>query len=354
MAKINEIVEYIRNMTVTDILNIWIAVAIVIVFMIFRGALAYIVIKIFKLKEKKSKKIKSNAFYIPLKSFFGFLGIYLAIVFLSEPLNISQDLMNIITKIFRIVVIIATAVGLANSITTKASFITKIQEKSDRDIDKSTVRIIIRVIRVAIYIVAGVMVIADLGYNLNGLIAGLGLGSLVITLAAQDTVKNLLGGLTLVLDKPLNIGDYIIINTIEGTVEDIGFRTTKVRTIDNSMLYVPNSIMVASALINCSQKSKNRYRKIISLDAENHLEKIEECKKKILEVLQAHEMVEQDNIIIKFAEISPKGMDLLIDCFINTVEFNEYLAIKEDINYKIMQVFNNEGVKLASNYKQSV
>ncbi len=351
MTKVNEIIEFIKNMTVENIIDIWIAIAIVIAFRMLSGTLAYIVIKMFNFKEKDRKKIKNNAFYDPLRVFFWLLGIYLAIIFLREPFNISQEIMNTITKIFKIVVIIVTAIGLAKSITTKSSFILKMQEKSERDVDKHTVKILIKAIRVIIYVVAAFLVVTELGYNLNGLIAGLGIGGLVVTLAAQDTLKNLIGGITLILDKPFKIGDYIIINNIEGTVEDIGFRTTKVRTIDNSMLYVPNSVMVVSAVINCSQKLKNRYRKIISLDKESKKERIESSKAQILEMLQTHEMVQEDEIIIKFSEISPKGIDLLIDCFVKTTDLHEFLDIKEDINYKIMQIFESEGVKLADSFQ---
>lgn len=351
MTQINEIIDKIKNMGIEGIIDIWIAIAIVIVFRIFSGTVAYIIIKMFKFKEKNSKKIKNNAFYDPLRSFFFFLGIYLAVLFLSTPFNISQEVMNVVTRIFKIVIIITTAVALANSITTKSAFIKKMQAKTDKSLDKHTLKILIKAIKIVIYVIAGFLVITELGFNLNGLIAGLGIGSLAVTLAAQDTIKNFFGGLTLVLDKPLKIGDYIIINNIEGTVEDIGFRTTKVRTIDNSLLYVPNAVMVASAFVNCSQKTKNRYRNIISLDLNNDLEKIERCKAKILEMLNAHEMVQKEDILIKFTAISSKGIDILVDCFVNTVEAKEFLDIKEDINYKIVQIFNNEGVKLSNGFQ---
>lgn len=346
MASISEAIEGIRNIGIEGIIDIWIAIAIIIVFRIFRGSLTYIIIKMFKFKEKSSKKIKANAFYEPLKSFFGFLGIYLAIWFLSGPFNISQEFMDIVTKIFKIVIIITTAVGLAKSITIKSGFMKKIQEKSDKDLDKSTLIIIVKIIRALIYVIAGFMVITDLGYNLNGLIAGLGIGSVVITLAAQDTAKNLVGSLTIMFDQSLKIGDYIKIGTYEGTVEDITFKSTKIRALDGSVIYIPNSKIASSELINCSQKTKNRYRKIISLDMATPLDKIENCKLKILATLTENELVDKNSVSVRFTDISTNGMDMLIDCFIDSIDDGRVTTIKEEFNYKIMQIFNNEGVKL--------
>lgn len=347
MALIDQITGFFNNITLDIIISMWVAIAIIFVFRIFRGTFAYIIIKMFKIKEKNSKKIKQNAFYEPLRSFFGFLGIYLAILILSEPFNISDNIMNIITKAFKIIIILTTAIGLANSINTKSTFVKKMQEKSTKDLDKSTIRVIIRVIKAIIYLIAGFMVITELGYNLSGLITGLGISSVVITLAAQDTAKNLIGGLTIVLDKPFKLGDYIKIGDNEGTVEDITFRSTKIRTIDNSVVYIPNLQLSSSSVVNSSQKTRNRYRNLINMELDTSLAKIGSCKTKINKMLMETNGVIQDTIKVKVSNVSQEGIELLIDCFIDTINDDEFTNIKEKINCEIMKVFNDENIVLA-------
>lgn len=349
MSTINGIIDFVKNISLETIIDIWIAIAIIIAFRILRGALAYIIIKMFKLKEKDSKKIKNNAFYEPLKSFFGILGIYLAILLLAEPFNISQEIMDVITKIFKIVVIVVVATGLANSITTKSAFMAKIQEKSDKDLDKTSIKFIAKAIKGVIYLIAGFMIIADLGYNLNGLIAGLGVGSVVITLAAQDTAKNLFGGLVIMLDKPFKIGDTIKIGSQQGIVEDFSFRSVRVRIADNSLLYIPNSEVAANEVINCSQKLRSRYNKNIVISGKTSLDKLDNCKLKILQVLPENELVDKNTIIVAFKNISNNGISLAVDCYVNTVDEAQFLNITEEFNYKIMKAINSEGIELASN-----
>ena len=100
-----------------------------------------------------------------------------------------------------------------------------------------------KIIRGVIYVVAIFIIIANLGIDISGLIAGLGLGGVIITLAAQDTAKNLIGGVVIFLDKPFVVGDWIQMDTFEGTVEDITFRSTRVRTFENSVVNIPNSVI---------------------------------------------------------------------------------------------------------------
>ena len=347
MTTIDNIKSFFDNITLETVIDVWIAIAIILLFRIFSGPLSYIIIKMFKLKEKDSKKIKNNAFYDPLKSFFGFLGLYLAIVFLSAPLGISQEIMNIITKAFKIIIILRTATGLAKSITTKSSFILKLKEKSSKNIDKNTVVIIVKIIKIAIYLFATFLVITELGYNLNGLITGLGIGSVVITLAAQDTAKNLIGGVTIFLDRPFKIGDFIKVGEFQGTVEDITFRSTRVRTLDNSVLYIPNAQMSSSTVINTSQKIKNRYRNTIIIERETSLHKVEICKNKIVNSIKEVDGVIVDSVYARITNVSQNGIEMLIDCFVNTTDDLEFLEVKENINYVVMEILKNENINLA-------
>ena len=257
------------------IMDILIAIGIILFFRIFSTIFSYIIIRMFKIKEKKSKSIKESAFYTPIKIFFILLGFYLAIIFLREPLELSEEIMLIATKIFKIVSIIVSARGLAQSFTTKSNLVKTIKNKMNYNMEDSMFQFMLKATRSIIYGIAGFIVITELGFNLNGIVAGLGIGGVIITLAAQDTAKNLFGGLVIFLDKPFIVGDWIQMEDFEGTVEDITFRSTRVRTFENSLVNIPNSIISNSSIINWSKMEKRRYKTNLCVEIDTPLDKLQ-------------------------------------------------------------------------------
>ena len=137
-----------------------------------------------------------------------------------------------------------------------------------------------------------------LGINLNGLVAGLGLGSVVITLAAQDTAKNIFGGLVIFLDKPFIVGDWIEVQDYEGTVEDITFRSTRVRTFENSLVNIPNAVISNESIINWSRMERRRNKVNLCLELDTPLEKVQIIQDRIKEMLKQHDDVIDETIIV--------------------------------------------------------
>ena len=339
--------------TITDILSkfnretsidLIIAIMIVAVLYILSPLFSYIIIKIFNIKKSK-KKIKENAFYYVLKSFFRILGIYSAILFLKPTFDFSDEFINIVTVIFKIILILTTAIGLSNSLTKNSKFIKRIQEKSEKDIDDSTVMLIIRAIRVIIYLVAFFMIITDLGYDLSGLITGLGLGSVVLTLAAQDTVKNLFGGMMIFMDKHFKVGDYIVFGTYEGTVEDITFRSTKIRTPQNSIAQIPNSEITSSVVVNSSRIEKRRYETNLRFQVKTDLSKILSLKNQILEVLNNDELVEKDTINVTINEVKFNYVSIYTYCYLEIPGYEDFLKKKEELNLKIIDLVDKDNLE---------
>lgn len=348
MNRIAEIIEYAMSIQIVDIL---IAVAIILFFRIFSSAMSYIIVRMFKITTKNSKKIKESAFYQPLKAFFIVLGFYIAALFLKSPLNISNEVMIVITRVFKIISVIVFAKGLAQSFTPKSTLVQKIKNRTDGNVEDSMFDFMLKVIRVIIYIVAGFIVITLLGVNLNGLVAGLGIGGVIVTLAAQDTAKNLFGGLVIFLDKPFIVGDWIQMDNYEGTVEDITFRSTRVRTFENSLVNIPNSIISNSSIINWSKMEKRRYKTHLCIQIDTPLEKLEKFKARVEEMLQKREGIYDESIIVKFDEINDNGINVLVCSYTDSVDYTSYIAEKESINYKIMKILREENIELAYDTK---
>lgn len=337
---------FLENLTGEQTVDLIIAVLIIAVLDIFSPLFSYAVIKIFNFKEK-SAKIKKNAFYIPLKSFFKVLGVYLALVFLRPALNIDDNFMNIATKIFKVIVILNTAIGLAKSIDKESFLVRKIVDKSEKDIGNSSIKFLIRMIKGLIYIIAGFMIIAELGYDLSGLVTGLGLGSVVLTLAAQDTLKNLFSGIMIALDKPFQVGDYVKFSTYEGTIEDITFRSTRVRLRNNSLAQVPNSVISSSTVVNVSRTKHRFYEIDLQIDLDTDLAKLSNFEQAVLEFLNNYEMVVKQSANIYLKQINSDDYTIEIYCYLNVIAFDQYCKEKGKLNYEIMNIIKQHNIKLA-------
>lgn len=344
---VDQMQDFINYITSIQIVDVLIALFIIIFFKIFSSTFSYIIVKMFKFKTKNKAHIKENAFYNPLRIFFTILGVYLGILFLKKPLNITNEIMNIITKIFEVIVIFAFAKGLASSFRTGSSLVKRLRKTLNTKLDDNMFEFMLKVVRVIIYVIAVFIVIAILGINLNGLVAGLGIGGIIVTLAAQDTAKNLFGGLIIFIDKPFNVGDWVQFNNFEGTIEDITFRSTRIRTFENSVVNVPNSIISEASVTNWSKMEKRRYKTNLCVESNTTLEKLQKFETRIREMLQAREAIYDDSIIVKFDQITQNGINILVYTYTDSVDYESYLEEVENINLKIMKILKEEDIKLA-------
>lgn len=330
-------------------IQIIIALGIVIIFRALSSFVSSIIIKILTPKNKEKKDVRKNPFYLPLKTIFTFLGIYIALNMLKDTIGVDIITQGIISKIIKIVLIIFVAKAFGDGIDKNNILFSKIKTKKGKELDQATVSGILKIIKIVIYVIAGFMIVTELGYDLSGLVASLGLGGIVITLAAQDTAKSLMGGFSIIIDKTFKVGDYIKIGTHEGTVEEIKFRSTNIRTLDNSVLHIPNSEMSISTIINYSEMQKRRYYSRLTLELDTKLEKVEEVKKQIQQMLKQRNDILEKTISVRFQDISSNGMDIVVITYINETNYDKYLEIKEQINYSIMTILQNLGVELAYN-----
>ena len=346
----NSFFEIIQNLNSQKTITLIIAIIIVAVLDILSPFFSYIVIKIFNPK-KRTKEIGNSPLFMPLKIFFRITGIYLAIIFLKSTFNLTDKFMEIATKLYKIILIITVANSLANSITKKSRLIKRFEEKSSKDFNEASIKMLVKIIKTLIYIVAMFLVFIEIGYDLSGLITGLGLGSVVLTLAAQDTLKNLLGGILIFMDKPFKVGDYIKINTYEGTVEDMTFRSTRIRTLDNSIVQIPNSSVSSDSIENLSEIKRRRYKLDLELVLDTETQKLEFFKNQIIELLKQNENIIQDTINIHFNEITTNGLNIMILFYFNVSDYIQFLDLKEQVNKNIMDLVNKNRIELAYDTK---
>ncbi|MEG2460288.1 MAG: mechanosensitive ion channel family protein [Clostridia bacterium] len=326
-----------------NLIQLAIALAIVIVFYLVSPALTFIIVKLFNLKLKDRNKITKIGIYRPLKSFIKLLGIYIAIAYMKFPGNIMDN----VNVAFRICIIFLFALGLANSVNPNSTLFKNMQKKLRQGEDNTITVFISKTLKVIIYLFAGVIMISELGYDINGLIAGLGLGGLTVALAAQDAAKNLFGGVVIILDKPFKQGDWIKTSTLEGTVEEINFRSTRIRTFDDSVIVIPNSTLSNDSIVNWSQMNKRKVFDEIKIDYCVSAKNLSTCITKIDKMLREHKGVHNDVINVYFEQIADSGFNILIHYFTTATDYSSYLQTKEDVNYKILNILAAENVTIA-------
>jgi len=183
--------------------------------------------------------------------------------------------------------------------------------------------------------------------NIASLIAGLGIGGLAIALAAKESLENLLGSFTIFLDKPFTIGDIIKVGNIEGTVEHIGFRSTRLRTVEKTYLTVPNKKMVDSELDNLSMRLQRRVQFNISLLYETSTSQFKSIVADIQAYIDNHPQISTVENVVRVHNFADSGIEIMIRYFVNSKDFDVYMNVRQEVNYQIMDIVHKHGSDFA-------
>ena len=197
-------------------------------------------------------------------------------------------------------------------------------------------------------IIIGVFVVMGAVFNLNvaTIVAGLGIGGIAVALAAQDTLQNLLGSFTIFADKPFVVGDLVRVDKYEGTIEKVGFRSTLLRTLDKTMVIIPNKKMIDSPVENLTLRNLRRMKFNIALKYDTPSGSISKITKEIEEFVNKHASTSNDTLVT-FDSFGDSSINLQVLYFIEVTEYNDYMKVKEEINYQIMEIVTKNGAGFA-------
>ncbi len=279
----------------------------------------------------------------PLKYFFVVVGIWAAFQVLQLPENAAEMIGKFIRSLFAIAVI-WTAYRATDLMT---NFFQALTAKTESGLDDQIMMFIGKALRVLVIVLGAMILVREWGYDIAGLVAGLGLGGLAFALAAKDTVANLFGSITILLDRPFVVGDWIETPSLEGTVEDIRLRSTQVRTFANAMVTVPNSILANSAITNWSRMKKRRIKYKLGVTYSSSSRQLKDCVTKLKDMLENHPGIHKDVIFVYFTDFGDSALELFVYCFTNTTVWQEYLEMRQDVNLKIMQIVEEIGMSMA-------
>lgn len=220
------------------------------------------------------------------------------------------------------------------------------QNKLDLQTNQTMARFFENIFRALVAAFTGIALLDRLGVPVAGLLTGAGVAGLAISLAAQSTLSNLIAGITLVLEHPFGIGDYVLLGDCEGTVEDISFRSTRIRTTDNVAVTIENSKICAESIQNFNQRSSRLWQFTLGLTYDTPPERLEQLCKDLTELLQAQPTV-TDDVTVTVDRFGDYSIDLLARVYLTTVPYGDYLRERSRLNLEIMQLVARDGCSFA-------
>ena len=280
----------------------------------------------------------------PIKLFIVGIGLSVASYFLSDSEKIYEFLHKINSSIFTIIIFWF----FSQIIRPSFSKIKNIESILTRDL----VEWITNFIRIVIFILGFCAVLELWGIRVGPIVAGLGLFGVAVALGAQDLFKNLISGVLVLIEKRFKKGDVVLIeNVIEGVVEKIGFRSTAIRKFDKSLCYIPNNQFAENAVTNITKISNRRINWVIGLEYKSSTKQLKSICKDIEKKITSNKndfcVNEITPVIVKINEFSASSIDILVRCFTNNNDFQEFLNVKDRLALDIKEIVERRGCSFA-------
>jgi MscS family membrane protein len=343
--------------------HIILAVFIFIVAILFHQLFARVVLK--QLEKLTTKMVIDDEIFTalepPLKFAFVVMGFYLAILMLNLPTNIE----GILTQFVRSLLMFSLFWGLYYSIEPLSFIIDKLTATTssvslngfkslltDRaQLTEGIKSIFVKSSKILIVLIGLMAFLNEWGINIIALLASLGVAGAAVALAAKDMISNSLSSLTIIFDKPFKQGDWIMTSDVEGIVEEIGSRTTKIRTSSEAVVTIPNAMLSNSAVTNWSKITHKRIKMRINLETRTRREQITRIIQRIRDYLQKHPDIETDpfkvTTLVHLFEFNENSIDILLDYFTKTTHLQEWMRIREENMLEFMRIVEDEGANFA-------
>jgi MscS family membrane protein len=327
--------------------RIVLAVLVLLLFWLLRRLLAALVVRplhsLAKRTEADWDEVVLTILTVPARLIIIAIGLMIG----AEILNVDTTTSIFVVHLARVFIIIAVLMAAYQIVDALAPSSNRLFRLTGLTINERLLPFMRTAVKLILIALALVIIIQEWGYDVSGLVAGLGLGGLAFSLAAKDTVENLFGFTTIVGDQPFMVGEFIKSNDIEGTVEHVGIRSTRIRQPDQSYVTVPNSKLASAPILNWSRLSKRWYNTTLRITYSASRNEIVELMTRIRAMLAAREKVQTDSIVVNFINFGDFGLEILIRCYINIAEWPSFTNERETINLEIMHIIEELGLKIA-------
>ena len=271
-----------------------------------------------------------------------------AVFYLGTPLLLLPPRLSVLARIAAEALAAYSLVWLAyRLIDIITGFLAEKAEKTESKLDDQLVPLVAKTLKVFVSVVGGIFVLQNLNVNVGSLLAGLGLGGLAFALAAKDTVANFFGSVMIFIDKPFQIGDWIVLKETEGVVEEVGFRTTRVRTFYNSLITVPNSLIVQSMVDNYGARRYRRYTTTLGLTYDTPPDKIQAFCEGVRAIITGMPGMRKDYYLVEFKDFGTSSLNIMLYCFMVSPNWNAELRTRTNLNLEIMRLAEDLQVTFA-------
>jgi MscS family membrane protein len=223
-----------------------------------------------------------------------------------------------------------------------------------RALSYSVIPLFARIVKIFIFCIAILFTLERWGYSTSTILAGVGVGGVAIALAAQKTIENLFGSLSIISDQPVLVGDFCQFGGQVGTVEDIGLRSTRIRTLDRTVVTIPNSVFSTMTLENFSKRDRMWFHPTLRLRRDTLPRQIREMMDAITKILQEHSSVDASGVPLRFTKVANDAFDLEIFAYVLTPDFNEFLKVQSELLLKITETAQRLGVGFAVPFQESI
>jgi MscS family membrane protein len=293
--------------------------------------------------ETKMDDVLVSTIERPLVFLLLIIGVYYAVIVLTLPLAVKAFFANVV-KLLITMDIAYFIYRFVDAVI--AEYLVPMTSRSHSRLDDQLVPIIRKTVKVFIIILAFVIILNNFGYNVTSLLAGLGIGGLAFALAAKDTLGNIFGSITIFADKPFQIHDKVKIGDTAGIVQEVGMRSTRIKTYDGTIVTVPNSDIVNAKIENVSKTSKWKIRQDIGVVYGTSARKLEGAISIIKDILKRNKNVD-DDFNVHFAEFAAYSLVIKVSYWLLKTDYKERMDILNDINFEIKRKLEKAKIEMA-------
>lgn len=279
-------------------------------------------------------------------------GIWLAINVLPQPEK-PVNIKRFVDMSGHVLILIIGAWLLLRLLKVVDMFLKKKAEDPRHWLEFEMVPLIGTSLRILVAITAGIVIAQNLGYSVSGLVASLGLGGAALALASKDTLSNFFGSMMILIDKPFKVGDWVKSAEFEGVVEEIGFRSTRIRTFEKTVENIPNNVLANMIVVNMDRRKDEglnvrRVKIIVGVTYATTADQMEAAIAAIKEIIETDEGVDQRMTQhVVFTDFGASSLDIMVYYFANKADWGYYLKTRERVNLKIMRKLKELGLSVA-------
>jgi len=305
------------------------------VFEIFRLIFGIIVFRIIRhfISDESSKK-----FIKPLARPLSIVVAIIAFLLFLPVLQFDAEINYKFILIGKILISVFSMILFYRLVDVLGAYLLKAAMKTESTLDDQLVPLLTKSLKAVVIIIGILFILQNLKFNITALLAGISIGGLAIALAAQDSIKNFFGSLLIFVDKPFQVGDWIITDKVDGTVEEVGFRSTRVRTVNNSLITIPNGKLADQPIDNMGVRVMRRFKTELLITYDTPTYKIENFVIGLKSLVNTHHAVKKDQITIQLAEMGLYALKINFQIFFETSDYNLEIKYRHEILIGVLKL----------------